>query len=153
MKAIVVLLSLLLLSGCGVRPMGTNTGNPDLKSSPATDRDGALGLGGYVCEKVSQCFSGVSANQCFDQIASLYAYTSELGPAAFRFSTLQTLDEAEKAGEIKVNKESRAQCVQAILDLKCDDSLMRAAYSAQASGDFHATNRLFRSAPDCRRIY
>lgn len=132
---------------------GTNTGNPDMYSSPAIENQGAINLGYQICSKISTCYVGASIDNCVIQISTLSNYTSELGTTASTYSTLNDLRNAEISNLVSPNQTNFVNCKQAIIDLSCSDALVQSGYSASDASNYSATNILFRSSGSCAQIY
>lgn len=145
----------LMTTGCGIRFLGTNTGNPPGidSSSPAVPYEGALKLGSSICSKISSCYPASAFNTCLQSVVNISGYTSEMGVTASTYPTLTDLRNAELALQVTANTTNFDSCIQAIEALSCADSNVQNAYSIATPNAYTATNLLFRSSGSCTQIY
>jgi|GEM_PF-4775745 len=145
-RSLVVMLSWILLAGCG-----TDSGNPGIVSDTTSEPVAQDFIGGVICERLATCGS-VETSTCRTSLLSATEITSHLGLDSSVYATLSEAVHAEASGQLRVNSSELTSCQNAIAALACNSSLVNSAYSQSQPANFNQTYFLLSASPSCSQF-
>lgn len=156
-----LLLTFLLSAGVFVsytncsKQRGTETGNP-MAPSYMNDFPNAGNINAAttaekltkaICYKVNECYQ-IDNNSCFEKVINQPQLTFELKVP--QYATLKDIIALELSMKLNPNIENAKICMQAILDLQCNSSLIS---GHSQNGNYEDIQLILRAYESCQNIF
>ena len=144
MKALVLALTLLILSSCG-----TDTGNPGFRG-PASGVGGSIFMSPAMCSKLSSCYPSLTYGNCVSGVLTAPGITGAMGLSASTYPNLSSAYNGVASGDLRVNQTTLDQCSSAILGLTCASATVTSAYSISQPTNFNNAYNLLSASSACQ---